>query len=423
MERFDEYVAKLAAVVGHADRRDPLRGYLSGLLLPGDRKSIEPMAARLEPRRVQAKHQSLHHLIANAPWDDRDVVRVSRDWAFAEFERHAPIEAWVVDDSGIPKKGKHSVGVTRQYCGVLGKQDNCQVAVSISVVNDLMSVPAAYRLYLPESWTKDRARCRAAGVPDDIEFRTKWQIALDEIDHLLHDKVARAPVVSDAGYGDVTDFRDGLTERGLTYAVGIKADTTFWPPDIEPLPPRNYKGRGRPPTLLRRSASHRPLSARDIASSMPDGAWRVVVWREGTEGMMRSRFAAVRVRAAHRDYWRRTVRSPEWLIIEWPKGEADPTKYWLSTVGQKTPIKELVRLAKMRWRVERDYQELKDEIGLDHYEGRGWRGFHHHGALCIAAYAFLVAERARLSPPEPLSFLKTPRIPRGFRPRGSTSTT
>ena len=419
MDRFDEYVARLADAVGHADRRDPVRGYVSGLLLPGDRKSIEPMAAKLEPRRVRARHQSLHHLIANAPWDEREVIRVARDFALGQFNRRSPIEAWVVDDSGIPKKGKHSVGVARQYCGVLGKQDNCQVAVSISLVNEAMSVPGAYRLYLPESWTKDRERCRAAGVPDDIEFATKWEIAIAEIDALLADGVPRAPVVADAGYGDTTDFRDALTERGLAYAVGIKGDTTLWPPGLEPLPPQEYSGRGQPPSLLRRTTSHRPLPARALASGLPASAWRHVTWGEGTRGPMRSRFAAVRVRAAHRDYNRRTARQVEWLVIEWPENEAEPTKYWLSTLGAKIALKKLVRLAKMRWRIERDYQELKDEIGLDHYEGRGWRGFHHHGALCIAAYAFLTAERARLSPPEPLAFLRPPPLPRGFRPRGS----
>jgi SRSO17 transposase len=423
MDRFDEYVAKLTAAVGHADRRDPLRGYVSGLLLPGDRKSIEPMAAKLEPRRVRARHQSLHHLIANAPWDDREVIRVAREFAVAQFGRHGGLGAWVVDDSGIPKKGKHSVGVARQYCGVLGKQDNCQVAVSISIVNDLMSVPAAYRLYLPEIWAKDRERRRVAGVPDDIEFRTKWQIALDEIDRLLAEEVPRAPVVADAGYGDTTEFRDSLTERGLTYAVGIKADTTFWPPGTDPLPPRKYSGTGRPPTLLRRTRSHRPLSARQIATDLSAKAWRTVTWADGTRGQMRSRFAAVRVRAAHRDYWSRTPRPVEWLIIEWPEGDPEPTKYWLSSMGEGAALKALVRLAKMRWRIERDYQELKDEIGLDHYEGRGWRGFHHHGALCIAAYAFLAAERARLSPPEPLEFLKAAPLPKGFRPRGSPGST
>jgi len=249
---------------------------------------------------------------------------------------------------------------------------------------------------------------------------TKWQIALDEIDALLGDGLTRAPVAADAGYGVVTDFREGLTERGLSYAVGITGETTLWPPGTEPLRPLPYKGHGPRPKLLRRTAEHRPIAASKIAAALPPRAWRTVGWREGTRGTMHSRFAMVRVRAAHRDYWRSEPRPTEWLLIEWPSDGPEPTKYWLSNVPETVPIDDLVRLVKIRWRIERDYQELKDELGLDHYEGRGWRGFHHHGTLCIAAYSFLAAERARLSPPEPVAFLRSAAIPMGFHPRGAS---
>jgi SRSO17 transposase len=418
-DRFAEYVGRLAEVLGHADRAEPLRAYLTGLLLPGERKSVEPMAAKLDPRHVRARHQSMHHFVANAVWDDGEVLQVARDYALAQMERHAPVAAWVVDDTGMPKKGRHSVGVTRQYCGAVGKQDNCQVAVTVSLVNDIMSVPGAYRLYLPEGWTKDPERLREAGVPEDVQFRTKWELALAEIDRLLADDLPRAPVVADAGYGVVTEFREALTARHLSYAVGISDQTSVWPPGEAPLAPRRWRGQGRPPTRLRRTVAHRPLSVRALANRLPPDAWRTVRWREGTRGSMRSRFAAVRVRAAHRDEDRVEPRPTEWLLIEWPKDETDPTKYWLSSVPEDVSLERLVRLAKIRWRIERDFQEMKDELGLDHYEGRGWRGFHHHGVLCIAAYAFLAAERARLSPPEPLAFLRTLRVPRGFRPRGA----
>jgi len=231
--------------------------------------------------------------------------------------------------------------------------------------------------------------------------------------------VPAAPVVADAGYGDTTAFREALTTAGLAYVVGVKKETTAWPPGQAPRPPQRWKGRGRPPTLVRRTARHTPQSLKQLARALPPTAWRTVTWREGTRGAMRSRFARLRVRPAHRDEGRTEPRPEEGLLIEWPRGDAEPTKYWLSTLPETTSLADLVRLAKLRWRIERDYQELKDELGLDHFEGRGWRGFHHHGALCIAAYAFLAAERARLSPPAPLAFLRAAPLPKGFTPRGS----
>jgi SRSO17 transposase len=418
--RFSEFVSQLSAVLGHADRHEPLRGYLMGLLLPGDRKSVEPMAARLDPRRAAARHQSLHHFVANAPWDAADLIRVARDYALRQLERHAPVGAWIIDDTGMPKKGQHSVGVGRQYCGQLGKQDNCQVAVAISAANPSMSVPCAYRLYLPESWTEDPARRAMAGVPKTVRFQTKWSLAISLLDGVLADDLPRAPVVADAGYGSTTAFRDAVTARGLSYAVGVTEDTSVWPPGQAPLPPLpRSTGRGRPPRRVRRTTEHQPVALHALAHSLPPKAWHSVRWREGTRGTMNSRFAALRVRPAHRDEKRTEPRAVEWLLIEWPTDAKEPTKYWLSTVPADVELEELVRLAKLRWRVERDFQELKDELGLDHYEGRSWLGFHHHGALCIAAYAFLAAERARLSPPEAVAFLRAAPLPKGFKPRGS----
>jgi len=324
-----------------------------------------------------------------------------------------------VDDTGIPKKGSHSVGVVRQYCGQLGKQENCQVAVAVSLAGNVMSVPAAWRLYLPEGWASDRVRREAAGVPREVCFRKKWEIALEEVDLLLADDLPKAPLVADAGYGTVTAFRDGVLARGLSYMVGIPGETTVWPPGQEPLAAKRWTGQGRPPKRLRRSPTHKPVPASVLAAALPSEAWQQVRWREGTRGTQRSRFAAVRVRAAHRDHQRSRPRPIEWLLAEWPLAEPQPTKLWFSSAPETATLEELVRLAKIRWRVERDFEELKEELGLDHYEGRSWRGFHHHGALCLAAYAFLAAERARLSPPEPLAFLRAARLPKGFRPRGS----
>jgi SRSO17 transposase len=417
--RFRNYVEQLAAAVGHADRQEPLRAYLTGLLLSGERKSVEPMAAKIDPLHVRARHQSMHHFVANAPWEEQEVMRVARDYALRQLERHGPVSAWVVDDTGIPKKGIHSVGVGRQYCAPLGKQDNCQVAVTVSLVNATMSVPSAYRLYLPEIWARDPKRRKAAGIPAEIRFRTKWEIALEQIDALREQELPQAPVVADAGYGVATEFREAITARQLSYAMGISSEITVWAPGIEPLAAKRWHGIGRPAKRLRRSRDHRPLAVQVLAGKLAPSAWHTVGWREGTRGMMKSRFALLRVRAAHRDERRSAPRDTEWLLIEWPLGEAEPSKYWLSSIPHTVTVEELVRLVKIRWRIERDFEELKDELGLDHYEGRSWKGFHHHGALSIAAYCFLAAERARLSPPEPVAFLRPARLPKGFRPRGA----
>jgi SRSO17 transposase len=419
--RFNTYLDALTATLGHADRAAPFQSYCTGLLLPGERMSVEPMAARLEPERVQATHQSLHHLVAKADWLDEAMLTVVRSQVLPAIEQHGAINAWIVDDSGFPKKGIHSVGVTRQYCGQLGKQDNCQVAVSLSVANDHASLPIAYQLYLPEAWANDPARRRKAGVPEDIAFQTKPQIALAQIRAALLAGVSSAVVLADAGYGVDTGFRDGITELGLRYVVGIQSSTTLWPPGQAPLPPKPWSGRGRRPTRLRYDETHQPVSAKDLAVGLPAKAFRRITWREGTNTRLASRFAAVRVRPAHRDTERCQPRPEEWCLIEWPKGEAEPTKYWFSTLPTDTSFTELVRQAKRRWRIERDYQDLKQELGLGHYEGRGWRGFHHHATLCIAAYGFLISERAVFPPSaEPRApFGTPPSLPKGFRPRGS----
>ena len=320
--RFGTYVEGLTSVIGHADRKAPLKAYCTGLLLPGERKSVEPMAARVAPGRVQAAHQSLHHFVAKAEWSDAAVLAVVRAQVLPALEQQGPIRAWIVDDTGFPKKGKHSVGVARQYCGQLGKQDNCQIAVSLSVANDHASLPIAYRLYLPESWANDPDRRAKAGVPEDVVFRTKPEIALDQIRAALAAGVPRGVVLADAGYGVDTAFRTGLTEMGLTYVVGIQSSMSLWPPGTAPLPPKPWSGRGRPPSLVRRHPAHKPTSAKQLAQALPEQAWHSVTWREGTNAPLTSRFAAVRVRPAHRDYWRAAPRPEEWCLIEWPRARA-----------------------------------------------------------------------------------------------------
>jgi SRSO17 transposase len=350
------------------------------------------------PARVAAQHQSLLHFVGNAPWSDEAVLAKVREQVVPAIERSGPIEAWIIDDTGFPKKGRHSVGVTRQYCGQLGKQDNCQVAVSLSIANHDASLPVAYRLYLPEGWATDTERRRKAGVPEAIGFQTKPEIALAQIHGACEAGIPRGVVLMDAGYGSDTRLRTSIGALGLSYVAGIMPNTSVWAPGTAPLPPKQWSGRGRPPKLIRRDAKHRPISVKALALGLPANAWRTIKWREGSADWLSSRFARLRVRVAHRDYNLTEGRPDEWLLIEWPKDETQPTKYWLASVPNEIAFKRLVDLTKLRWRIERDYQELKQELGLGHYEGRGWRGFHHHATLCIAAYGFLVSERETIPP-------------------------
>lgn len=420
-QRFAAYLDSLARAAGHADRVIPLRSYCTGLLLPGERKSIEPLAARLAPHDVRRVHQSLHHFVANAPWSDEALLERVRHSVLPMMKRNGPVVAWIVDDTGFPKKGTHSVGVVRQYCGQVGKQENCRVAVSLSLATEQASLPIAWRLYLPEIWAQDRKRRKETGIPREVPFATKPAIALQQIRKAVEEEVTTAPVLADAAYGNDGQFREGLTELGLEYVVGVQKSTTVWRPGEAPLPAKRWKRRGRPPTLLRRDKHHQPISVKQLAESLAASSWENVSWRQGTKQRLHGRFAALRVRVAHRDYWRSELPAEEWLLIEWPPEESEPTKYWLATLSADAKLAALVKLAKHRWIIERDYEELKQELGLGHYEGRGWRGFHHHGTLCIAAYGFLVAERSRFSPSARAGRLdlRTPEFPPEFRPRGT----
>jgi SRSO17 transposase len=414
----------LANAAAHQDRHIPLQNYCKGLLLEGQRKSIEPMAARLAPHSVQPMRQSLHHLVAKAPWSDEALLEQARKQVLPVMQKHGPVVAWIVDDTGFPKKGKHSVGVAHQYCGQLGKSENCQVAVSLSVATWSSSLPISYRLYLPKEWAEDAERREKVEIPEEIQFQTKPEIALQQIRAAVAADVVRGTVLADAAYGNSSEFRDGLTELELQYVVGVQSSMTVWEPGKQPLPPKPRGKLGRPPRLVQRSAEHQPVSVKQLATSLPPNVFKNITWREGTaERRLRSRFAAVRVRSAHRDYWKAEPHPEQSLLIEWPEGEKEPTKYWLSTLPGNTGLKALVKIAKQRWIIERDYQELKQELGLGHFEGRNWRGFHHHATLCIAAYGFLVAERNRFSPSVRaghLGFAAAQSVP-GFRPRGSPS--
>ena len=356
---FDAYVGALVEVIGHADRAEPLKDYCLGLLLPLERKSVEPLAAVTAPSRVAAAARLCCISWARRRGRTRSCwAGCGRGWVLPKIERHGPISAWIVDDTGFPKKGKHSVGVARQYCGQLGKQDNCQVAVSLWWPTQGASLPIAWRLYLPQASAEDAELRRKAKIPAEIAFQTKPQIALEQIRTAKTQGIAPGVVLADAGYGADGGFSAGLTELDLTYVVGVQPTLSVWRPGEGPLPPKPWSGRrAGPPSRITRTSDHKPMLAKALAEALPAEAWRTVAWREGSNAELSSRFAAVRLRPASRDFNRSEAHAEEWLLIEWPQGEAEPSKYWLSTLPAMTPIAELVDTAKLRWRIERDYQE------------------------------------------------------------------
>ena len=422
-ERFRAYAADLASVLGHADRVRPFEDYCVGLLSAEGRKSVEPLAAVTAPERTAAQHQSLLHLVAQAPWSDQAVLARVRERVLPSITSEEPIQAWIVDDTGFPKKGSHSVGVARQYCGQLGKQDNCQVAVSLSVATHQGSLPVAYRLYLPKDWADDPVRRAIAGVPDDVRFQTKPEIALRQLRQAQADGVAPAPVLMDPAYGNDSKLRAGISGLGLPYVAGILPTTMVWRPGDAPLPPAPRSGRGRPATRLRRNETHRPASAKTLALELAADAWQTITWRDGSNTPLTARFARWRVRPARDDGKRSQPAAEEWLLIEWPEGDAEPDHYWLSTLTADISLERIVAQAKLRWRIERDYLELKQEVGLGHYEGRGWRGFHHHATLCIAAYGFLISEKETIPPSGPARHRRRSQsaLPAGYRPSGAAA--
>ena len=392
VERFDHYLGHLSEGLGHADRHAGLRGYCTGLMLPLARKSVEPMAARVDPLHASARHQSLHHFVAKAQWSDEEMLRRVAQWVVPRMD-FSEGGWWIVDDTGFPKKGRYSVGVARQYRGMLGKQDNCQVVVSVSLASNQGSVPVAWQLYLPQDWAADPERRASAGVPDEVRFATKTQIALQQLRTLIDQGAPRHCVLADAGYGVDNAFRQALSDMGLLYAVGVTSAVVVWPPGVRPLRPKPYSGTGRPPVMPRRTSARQLLSVKALAHSLPPESFHNVTWREGTNTPLSGRFAAVRVCHAGGNVGKARLRPEQWLLIEWPVNESEPSKYFLSTLPEDTALQDLVSVAHQRWRIERDYQDLKQDFGLGHYEGRGWRGFHHHASLSIAAYAFLMAER------------------------------
>jgi SRSO17 transposase len=414
--RFERYCDGIVKTLLHADREQPARWYIKGLMLPGQRKSVEPMAARVQPAQVRSAHQSMHHLVAEAAWSDEAVLSAVAQRVLPRLVETGAAVHWIVDDTGFPKKGKHSVGVARQYCGQTGKQDNCRVAVSLSIAGERGSVPVGYRLYLPREWADDEGRRRKVGVPEEVVFKTKPALAMEQIESALAAGYPRGVVLADAAYGDETAWRERLASHGLSYAVGARPGTTVWWGEHQPLDTAALPkgGRGRSRRRLVRDETHQPIAVADVARALPKQAWRTLTWREGTSGPLSSRFARLRVRAAHRDQ----PRDEQWLIIEWARGADEPGHYWLSNLSSGLTWQAMLDTVMSRWRIERDYEQLKQELGLGHYEGRNWRGFHHHASLCIAAYGFLMLERLAGSKKNAARF-KAPALPEGWHPRGA----
>ena len=387
--RLHHFLQDLVEPMGRSERRHWARVYVQGLMLDGERKSIEPLAARQPGADVQA----LRQFVGQSPWE---VEEVQRRLAHKVVDLLSEPEVWIIDETAFPKAGEHSVGVARQYCGTLGKVANCQVAVSLHWSSAEASCPLGWRLYLPKEWLGDGERGAEVKLPAGTVFRTKTELALELIDQMLAWGVPVLPLLADSYYGNDFGFRQALRQRQLPYAVQVEPSTVVWTQDPNlPLPPPKKAGRPRqyPPW----EGLPRPQSLEVVVKALPASAWRTVAWRQGSQGVQRSRFAQVQVWAAHG--WREQAhppRVPEWLLVEWPREEDQPTKYWLAQLGpQPLGLRRLLRTAKGRWRVEQDYRELKEELGLDHYEGRSWIGWHHHVCLVSMAYAFLRFEQAR----------------------------
>lgn len=388
--RLTSFLDDFLPLLGRSERRHWAEVYVRGMLLDGERKSIEPMASRMPGADVQA----LRQFVNQSPWE---WAPVQEALTIQMIDRLLPEAVLILDETSFPKQGMHSVGVARQYCGALGKTANCQVAVSLHLGTDTGCVPLVWNLYLPEAWTNDPERRAEAGIPPTVGYRTKTALALDAIDVALARGVGRRVVLADSAYGNSFDFRAALTARDLPYCVQVEPTTKAWTAPPAPSTPPAYQGQGRPRRRPPRNELPIPQDFTTLAHALPATAWHSVTWRPGSKGPLRSRFARIPVWLAHRWTTTRTVpTSSVELLIEWPRDEPAPTKYWLADLrGESAGLRRLVRIAKGRWRIEMDYRELKEEVGLDHFEGRSWTGWHHHVTLATLAYAFLVLETLR----------------------------
>jgi SRSO17 transposase len=393
-ERLIAFVEDVVSGLAHHRQRENSALYVRGLIEHGGRKSLQPTLFRLGED--AARYESMQQFLADSPWDPSLLVR-------ACAERIAPaiaLSAWIVDDTGVRKDGEHSPGVKRQWSGTLGKIDNCQVTVSLHAAGERGTLPLGWSLYLPEEWCDDLPRRRKAKVPDDVSFQTKPELAASLCAEAASWQVTTAPILADCAYGDDSGFRRRLAEGELEYVVSIQAQTAVWGPKTSFAVPKRSGNTGRPPTVAR--PDRQPESVRSLAKRLPAEAWKTLPCRTTPAGEdVFSRFACLRVVATHPV--RNDNQAPrwEWLIVEWPQDAQAPSDYWLSNLPEEEREERLVRLARLRWTIELDYRQLKGELGLDHYEGRSYLGFHHHCALVTCAHAFLTLERLCPKAPRP----------------------
>lgn len=390
-EPLKEFFGRIGNVLGSESRRQSFALYAMGLLGDGERKSVEPIAARAcgDPERADAMHQRLHHFIVDSRWSDQAVRREAADYAVEAMTASEPMDAWIIDDTGFLKQGSHSVGVQRQYTGSAGKVANCQIGVSLSVATRSEHIPIDFELYLPESWANDQERRREARIPESVSFQTKPDLALAMIRRAIAAGIPKGVLLADAAYGTSREFRSGVRQAGLHYAVGVDPQTTVFV----------LNARGKP--------SGESVSVRDLAEQIHQrGGFRRCTWRKGTKEDLTARFALRRVVPAY-DYKRSGTSTPAglasrrehlWLLVEWRDGESEPANYFFASVPVRTK-KQLIRQVMQRWRTERAYEDLKGELGLDHFEGRRFGGWHHHVSVALCCYAFIVAERVRHFPP------------------------
>ncbi len=381
--RLAAYFHRIGEVLRTAPQRASFATYALGLMGDGERKSMEPMAARAcpDPEGVNAAHERLTYFTRGAEWSDRDVRREAARYALAAMTAREPVTDWIIDDTGFPKQGTHSVGVQRQYSGTIGKIANCQVAASLTIATRTEHVPVDFALYLPESWTEDPSRRAEAHIPDEVTFKTKPELGVEMIERAIADGLPAGLVLADSAYGDNSEFRRRVRCEGLGYAVGLHRTTTVWRLD----------------SLGRRIGD--PVAVGDLADAIGRGGFRRVTWREGTKGKMSSRFATERVVLAQDDLVDPSQREAVWLLMEWPHGEKAATDFTATTLPANMSRRQLVRRVKQRWRTERVYEDAKGELGLDHYEGRSFRGWNHHVSMVLVCFAFIVAERSRAFPP------------------------
>jgi SRSO17 transposase len=393
-DRLARFVEEVAAPLSLRRQRENALLYVRGLVEQGGRKSLQPTLFRLE--QTPARYESMQQFLADSPWDPELLVRRCAERVAAELG----VGAWVVDDTGVVKDGKHSPGVKRQYSGTLGKIGNCQVTVSVHAVGGRGTLPLGWRLYLPEEWCDDLARRRKAKVPEELVFSTKPQLAAELCERAAGWELPIAPIIADSAYGDDAGFRGRLAQLELEYVVAVRAETSLYGPETAFAVPERNGRVGRRRTVAR--PDRKPESARALAERLPRRAWKTLPCRTAPSGEeVTSRFAFVRVVATNPVRNRHQSPRREWLIIEWPPGADRPSDYWLSNLGEREQPERLARLARLRWTIELDYRQLKGELGLDHYEGRSYLGFHHHAALVTCAHAFLTLERLDPKAPRP----------------------